>query len=183
VSAAPAPFAPYRTGDWKALLRVHAGAPFIVHFWGVTCGPCIVELPKWSEFTKRHPAVPIVFVEVDPAPEPVARRILAQAHLDAADNRLLASPFDEYMRYEVDRKWVGELPATLLVDRNGQARRLSGAGSASAGVAPGGGQCRRLCLAKPPSPTHEDHPRQHLRRRPGPGTRLLYIRARFPEEA
>jgi hypothetical protein len=30
------------------------------------------------------------------------------------------------MRYEVDRKWVGELPATLLVDRNGQARRLSG---------------------------------------------------------
>jgi thiol-disulfide isomerase/thioredoxin len=126
VSAAPAPFAPYRTGDWKALLRVHAGAPFIVHFWGVTCGPCIVELPKWSEFTKRNPAVPIVFVEVDPAPEPVARRILAQAHLDAADNRLLASPFDEYMRYEVDRKWVGELPATLLVDRNGQARRLSG---------------------------------------------------------
>lgn len=125
-TAAPASLAPYRTGDWKALLRAHAGAPFIVHFWGVTCGPCIVELPQWGEFVRRHPGLPAVFVEVDPAPESVARRILARAHLEAADNRLLASPFDEYMRYEVDRKWAGELPATLLVDGKGQATRISG---------------------------------------------------------
>jgi len=36
---------PFGRGSWQEILRAHAGRPTIVHFWGVTCGPCKVELP------------------------------------------------------------------------------------------------------------------------------------------
>jgi hypothetical protein len=34
--------------------------------------------------------------------------------------------FDEYMRYEIDPKWLGELPITMLVNAKGEARRVRG---------------------------------------------------------
>jgi thiol-disulfide isomerase/thioredoxin len=125
-AAEPPAYTPYRTGDWKALVKAHAGTPFIVHFWGVTCAPCIVELPRWGEFARRHPELPVVFVEVDPATAPAVGRYVTQARLDAAAQRQLVTPFDEYMRFEVDPRWAGELPATMLVGRDGKATRLSG---------------------------------------------------------
>ena len=33
---------PFGRGSWQEILRAHAGRPTIVHFWGVTCGPCKV---------------------------------------------------------------------------------------------------------------------------------------------
>ena len=126
-SAGAAPLEPYRTGDWKDLVRQKSGQPLIVHFWGVTCSPCIVELPKWGRFLREKHEARVVFVEVDQAPQKVALKILADARLSQADNRVLASPFDEYMRFEVDPKWVGELPSTILIGKGGKATRLSGA--------------------------------------------------------
>ena len=31
---------PFVRGSWKHVLNAHAGQPVVVHFWGVTCGPC-----------------------------------------------------------------------------------------------------------------------------------------------
>ena len=47
---------PFERGSWQQLLRAHAGRPTLVHFWGVTCGPCKVELPLLGQFMKDHPA-------------------------------------------------------------------------------------------------------------------------------
>lgn len=124
--ATAAPLQPYRTGDWKQIVQSGAGRPIIVHFWGVTCGPCLVELPKWGKFIRDQSTVNVVFIEVDQTPEKVARKILAEAKLDRASNRALVTPYDEYMRYEVDPKWVGELPSTVLVGADGKVTRLSG---------------------------------------------------------
>lgn len=44
-SEAPSQLKPFGRGSWNDILRSHAGRPTIVHFWGVTCGPCKVELP------------------------------------------------------------------------------------------------------------------------------------------
>ena len=35
-------------GSWQALRQAHDGRPTIMHFWGLTCGPCLVELPEWA---------------------------------------------------------------------------------------------------------------------------------------
>ena len=38
----------------RSCVRMPA-VPRIVHFWGVTCGPCKVELPLLGKFMKEHP--------------------------------------------------------------------------------------------------------------------------------
>jgi thiol-disulfide isomerase/thioredoxin len=124
--AAAASLQPYRTGDWKEVVQGRAGKPMIVHFWGVTCGPCLVELPKWGKFVREQRAANVVFIEVDQAPEKIALKRLADAKLEGAANRMLVSQYDEYMRFEIDPKWMGELPSTVLIDANGHARRISG---------------------------------------------------------
>ena len=32
----------------------HAGQPTVIHFWGLTCGPCLVELPQWGDAAGRR---------------------------------------------------------------------------------------------------------------------------------
>jgi urease subunit alpha len=44
------------------VLRAHAGRPTLVHFWGVTCGPCKVELPLLGQFMKENGAIDMVIV-------------------------------------------------------------------------------------------------------------------------
>jgi len=95
-SEAPPQLKPFERGSWHEVLRSHAGRPTIVHFWGVTCGPCKVELPLLGEFMKDHPAVDMVTISADLVPDlpgatqpPRLRRSparaggwLARAHVD-----------------------------------------------------------------------------------------------------
>jgi thiol-disulfide isomerase/thioredoxin len=117
----------YQPGDWKKILTAGLGKPQIVHFWGFTCGPCLEELPRWGDFLKEFAGVKTVFIEVDQVPQTTASQALAQAGLEQRDNRASDAVFDEYMRYEIDPKWQGELPITMLVNAKGKVRRVRGA--------------------------------------------------------
>ena len=48
--AAAFDFKPYGRGAFAQLTKAHAGRPLIVHFWSLTCPPCLVELPQWAKF-------------------------------------------------------------------------------------------------------------------------------------
>ena len=39
----------FERGSWAKLRADHAGQPTVIHFWGLTCGPCLVELPQWGK--------------------------------------------------------------------------------------------------------------------------------------
>lgn len=117
---------PYRVGDWPAVVARHQGKPFIVHLWGITCGPCIAELPRWGKFVEAHPGLPVVFIEMDQAPVQVVMRYVSDSRLSRSENKVLVDPFDEYARYEIDPQWRGELPLTLMFNAAGQARRVAG---------------------------------------------------------
>ena len=118
--------ASYGPGDWKKILQAGAGKPQLVHFWGYTCGPCLEELPRWGDFLKESSALKTIFIEVDQVPHATALQALTLAGLAQADNRASTAVFDEYMRYEIDPKWLGELPITVLVNAKGEARRVRG---------------------------------------------------------
>ena len=117
---------PYQTGDWVSLVKSGKGNPMAIHFWGVTCPACIKEMPQWGKFLKTHPNAKIIFIQVDDVSSDSVKKMLSKAGLENANNYSVASPFDERMRYEIDPKWHGETPTTILIDKNGKASRKTG---------------------------------------------------------
>jgi thiol-disulfide isomerase/thioredoxin len=119
---------PFGRGSWNDILRSHAGRPTIVHFWGVTCGPCKVELPLLGEFMKVHAAIDMVTVSADLVPDmPVATRsMLAKSGLQSAENWIFSDGFVERLRFEIDPAWQGDIPRTMLISREGTITTIEG---------------------------------------------------------
>jgi len=124
--AATATIKPYQSGDWSRLIKTGNGAPMTIHFWGVTCPACVKEMPQWGAFVKRNPDAKIIFIQVDDVSPEMMQKMLNKVGLEKANNYYIASSFDERLRYEIDPKWYGETPTTIVIDKNGKATRKTG---------------------------------------------------------
>jgi len=126
---AAAPPRPFDSASWQDLTSTHKGQPMIVHFWGLTCGNCMVEMKDWGQFAAQHPGVQIVFVNWDRRSSDSARidQALAKAGLGGVASFALADGFEEKLRFAVDHDWMGELPYTRLIASDGTATTFSGA--------------------------------------------------------
>ncbi len=118
----------FERGSWAKLREAHAGQPTVIHFWGLTCGPCLVELPHWGALQAARPDLRLVLIAADPLPQDPERlaATLAKAGLDKAESWSFTDRFYERLRYEIDPAWAGELPRTVMIDRNGKATVLPG---------------------------------------------------------
>lgn len=108
---AAAPEIPLRDGS-TFRLSDHRGAPVLLTFWASWCGPCRQELPALSAWSKEHPDVRVVAVNVDRT-RPAAERFLQSVH------------FDLPVAYDPDAKHLGQygaisMPTMFLFDRQGQ---------------------------------------------------------------
>jgi hypothetical protein len=115
-------------GSWQDLTGARKGQKLIVHFWSVACGPCLTELPEWGKFLAGHPDAPLVLVNWESRPQPAdrIRDTLAKAGLADAENWTLADNFEQKIRFEIDRDWMGELPRTQLIAQDGSMSIISG---------------------------------------------------------
>ena len=118
---------PFGRGSWHELTKAHAGRPTIVHFWGVTCGPCKVELPQLGAFMKDHPGIDMVTISADFVPDlPAATRaMLERSGLALAENWIFDG-FADRLRFEIDPTWQGDIPRTLLITREGEMTTIEG---------------------------------------------------------
>jgi thiol-disulfide isomerase/thioredoxin len=115
-------------GSWRSIVEAHSGSAFIVHFWGMACGACRMEMPAWGKLLAEKSDLPLVTVNADmvqDATEP-AEDFLAKSGLQNAENWIFDDSFVERLRYEIDPKWQGEMPVTLLIGRNGSIGRIEG---------------------------------------------------------
>lgn len=119
---------PFERGSWQKLLAAHAGKPTVIHFWGLTCAPCLVELPAWGKLQASRPDLRLVLVAADPVPQAPERlqATLARAGLDKSESWGFTDSFHERLRYEIDPAWSGELPRTVMIDHDGKATVLPG---------------------------------------------------------
>ena len=124
----PSELKPFVRGSWQEMLRSHAGRPTLVHFWGVTCGPCKVELPLLGQFMKDHSELAVVMISADLVPNlpGAARAMLEKAGLGSAENWIFSDGFVERLRYEIDPSWQGDIPRTLLIARDGTVTTIEG---------------------------------------------------------
>ena len=127
-SGEPPELKPFVRGSWQDVLRSHAGRPTLVHFWGVTCGPCKVELPLLGQFMKDHSELAVVMISADLVPNlpGAARAMLEKAGLGSAENWIFSDGFVERLRFEIDPAWQGEIPRTLLIGRDGTVTTIEG---------------------------------------------------------
>lgn len=128
VAVQSAELKPFGRGSWHALTKAHAGRPTIVHFWGVTCGPCKVELPLLGQFMKENGAIDMVTISADLVPNvpAAARSMLEKAGLGSAENWIFDDGFVERLRFEIDPAWQGEIPRTILISRSGETMTIEG---------------------------------------------------------
>jgi thiol-disulfide isomerase/thioredoxin len=119
---------PFVRGSWKEIRQAHAGRPTVVHFWGLTCGPCRVEMPSWGNLLVERPGLELVVINADLVPnEPGAvSATLAQTGLAAAENWTFGDGFVERLRYEIDPQWRGEIPRTILIAADGAITVIEG---------------------------------------------------------
>jgi len=119
---------PFERGSWARLNTAHAGQPTVIHFWGLTCAPCLVEMPHWAALRKARPDMRLVLIAADPVPQDPERldAALARFGLDATESWAFTDRFYERLRYEIDPAWAGELPRTVMIDRDGKATVLPG---------------------------------------------------------
>jgi thiol-disulfide isomerase/thioredoxin len=131
--AAPSPLKPFVRGSWREVLHAHAGRPTLIHFWGVTCGPCKVELPQLGQFMKDHPGIDIVTISADLVPNlsDATQAMLDNAGLASAENFIFGDGFVERLRFEIDPSWQGDIPRTMLLGRDGAISTIEGTADVS----------------------------------------------------
>jgi thiol-disulfide isomerase/thioredoxin len=119
---------PFVRGSWKEIRTAHAGRPTVVHFWGITCGPCRVEMPQWGKLLRERPDLNLVLINSDlVADDPqVVAQMLDQTGLAGAENWIFSDDFVERLRYEIDPNWQGEIPLTLLIAKDGTSKEVAG---------------------------------------------------------
>ncbi|GMO27916.1 TlpA family protein disulfide reductase [Bradyrhizobium sp. TM233] len=126
--AAPPTLKPFERGSWQGVLKGHTGRPTLVHFWGVTCGPCKVELPLLGRFAKDHPEIDVVTISADLVPNlPAATQsMLDKAGLSSTENFVFNDGFVERLRFEIDPAWQGDIPRTMLISPEGTITTIEG---------------------------------------------------------
>ena len=119
---------PFKRGSWQEIRQAHAGRPTVVHFWGLTCGPCRVEMPQWGKLLRERSDLDLVAIDADLIPNQVedASEMLARTGLAGAENWIFDDPFTERLRFEIDPRWQGEIPRTMLIARDGKTTVIEG---------------------------------------------------------
>jgi thiol-disulfide isomerase/thioredoxin len=119
---------PFERGSWAKLREAHAGQPTVIHFWGLTCAPCLVELPHWGALQAARPDLKLVLIAADPVPQDPERVVatLDKARLGNSESWNFTDRFYERLRYEIDPAWAGELPRTVMIDRDGKVTVVPG---------------------------------------------------------
>ena len=117
---------PLAIDTFASILHRHTGRPLVVHLWGLSCGPCMKELPAWSALHHERKDLDLVLIHVDPAAPATVERHLRGIGLAPQESWSIDDELDPFLRASIDPTWIGDMPRTLLIDRAGAVVRLRG---------------------------------------------------------
>lgn len=118
---------PFVRGSYQEIVAARKGKPFIVNFWSLSCGYCKVELDMFKKLAKKYPKLDLVLVSTDtPEEEKLVSATLAKLSLGKAEAWIFSDSFTERLRFDVDKKWQGELPRTYFFSTKGEVTAISG---------------------------------------------------------
>jgi thiol-disulfide isomerase/thioredoxin len=108
---------PFVAGSMQQIRAAHAGRPFVLALWSLTCSHCQEELAQLGTLQRRHPELNVVLISTDtPDDAKALTATLARHGLARAEAWVYADAFVERLRFEIDPRWGGELPRTYFFD-------------------------------------------------------------------
>ena len=118
---------PFQPGSLDDIRAARADRPFLLGLWSLDCTYCPEEMAMLADVAQQHPELDIVLVATDTPQDRahVAAR-LKDLGLSATEAWLFADAAPEQLRFEIDRRWYGELPRTYLYDATHRAVAKSG---------------------------------------------------------
>lgn len=118
---------PFTTGSLQQIQNERAGKPFILSLWSASCIHCPTELKALGELKRKYPGIDIVLVAADTPEEiPQLAKLAASYGLGKQAQWVFADPQAEKLRFEIDRRWYGELPRTYFFDPEHRREGASG---------------------------------------------------------
>ena len=117
---------PFDRDSFTQIRAAYAHKPLVVHIWGLTCGPCLAELPKWGQMRKAHPDMNLVLIQADEGSVDAVEAAVERAGLQGVESWSTRSEIDEFERASIDASWVGDMPRTLLISADGEVTTLKG---------------------------------------------------------
>ena len=118
---------PFTPGSMQKIQGERAGKPFILTLWSATCTHCPAELKALGELKRKYPNIDIVLLAADTPDEIPQLAKLAEGYgLGKQAQWVFADPQPEKLRFEIDRRWYGELPRTYFFDGEHRREAVSG---------------------------------------------------------
>ena len=82
-------------------------------------------MPQWGQFIAKESSR-VLFVQVDDVSKDITANLVKKMRIDKASNYVVFSKFDEFLRFEIDSKWQGEIPYTVTIDKHGVQKAYAG---------------------------------------------------------
>jgi thiol-disulfide isomerase/thioredoxin len=125
--AEPASLKPFTSGSYQQIVSNHAGKPFLLSIWSITCPSCIKDMEVLYAVHKAYPELPIVMLSTDDVSETTsALQILEKNQLTDVEHWIYSDENTQKLQFEIDPKWYGELPRSYFFDKAGQRDGVSG---------------------------------------------------------
>jgi len=118
---------PFTLGSLERVLGAREGKPFILVLWSLECQYCPTELKMLSELKRSYPKLDVVLIATDPvsdAPQLISRT--KSYGMDRVEQWAFAEDMPERLRFEIDRRWYGEVPRTYFYDQKHQREAKTG---------------------------------------------------------
>lgn len=95
----------------------------VVNFWSITCKPCIIEMPQFTELADANPEISMTLIGLDGIEAQEKHMKFIEKFQITPYSRLLDAPvYHEWME-EVDENYWGTMPATLIFN-HAQGQRI-----------------------------------------------------------
>ena len=120
------PLSAFISGSMQQIIEAQRGKPFVLMFWSLDCTHCQHDLQQWGKLSQRKPAPSLVLVAVDGPEQQAAIRARLQQYRLSSQPAWVFADMPEKLRFEIDRRWYGELPRTYFYRADGQYQAVSG---------------------------------------------------------
>ena len=120
------PLSPFISGSLQQIVDAQRGKPFVLIFWSLDCTHCQYDLQQWGKRSQGKPAPALVLVAVDGPEQQTAIRARLQQYRLTSQPAWVFADTPEKLRFEIDRRWYGELPRTYFYRADGQYQAVSG---------------------------------------------------------